>query len=295
MPILNISKLSQAQLEEVKALEELCKKEENIQGSVFLSNELNYDKELPCFFLLYHNSQLISFLSLFLPSQSEAEVDAYTHPDHRQLGCFNSLLEATCKVLVRFSIPSLLFVSEPDIKSARETLETLEATFLYSEYLLTLKSPFEISCENSKDSTDFLLPASINDLETLAELHSLIFNYDFISSLSFLENTFHASNILSFKYMHEDTLIGLCHVTIEESDLSIFSVGISPDFQSKHHGKTMMLQLLHRLIAYDKPITLEVSSENKKAFHLYERLGFVISTQFDYFIGDTVDILDQLA
>ncbi|NLZ80719.1 MAG: GNAT family N-acetyltransferase [Clostridiales bacterium] len=290
MTILNISKLSEKQIEEVRNLEVLCKQKETLQGSVFLSNELNYDRALPCFFLLYRNNELISFLSLFLPSKSEAEVYAYTHPDYRQIGAFNTLLEAACKVLMKYSVPTLLFVTEPKGKAASKTLETLEATFINSEYLLTLKGPIESIPNNSS-----LLSASIQDLKVLSKLHSQIFNFASDSSMSFLESSFHTSNILSFKYIHENIIIGLCHATIEESFISIFGVGISPDSQGKHHGITMMLQLLNKLKSYDKPITLEVSSENKKAFHLYERLGFIITTQFDYFIADTEEILEQLA
>lgn len=288
MPILNIFKLSEKQLEEVRVLETLCKQKENLQASAFISNEQNYDKELPCFFLLYHNNELISFLSLFLPSKSEAEVYAYTHPNHRQLGGFNSLLEAACKVLVEIPVPTLLFVTEPNGMAANKALKTLEVTFLNSEYLLTLDKAIKTCSENT------LVATSMEDLEILSELHSQIFKSDTASSLSFLKSSCNSSNILSFKYMWEGTIIGLCHATIEDSFISIFSLGISPDFQGKHHGKTMMLQLLHKLSFYNKPITLEVSSENKKAFQLYERLGFVITSQFNYFIGDTKEILEQL-
>lgn len=288
MAILNISQLSKKQIEDIKNLEILCKEKENLQGSIFLSNDLNYDREFPCFFLLYQDNILISFLSLFLPTKEEAEVYAYTHPDFRQLGAFNSLLEDACKLLQDFSIPSILFVTEPNGKAARETLNTLETNFLYSEYLLSLKNPIEGDYEGT------LLPASIKDLDTLSKLHSQIFNSDTTNSFSFLESSFQAPNIISFKYMLEDKLIGLCHATIEESFVSIFGVGISPDFQDHHYGKAMMLQLIKKLNRYQKPITLEVNSENKKAFHLYEGLGFVITSQFDYYYSDTADILDSL-
>lgn len=291
MPILNVFKLSQEQLLEVKALETLCKQKEKLQGSVFLSNELNYDENLPCFFLLYQDGKLISFLSLFLPFNSEAEVSAYTHPEYRQLGCFNSLLEEACKVLMEFSIPSLLFVVEPEGKAALKALETLDVTLLHSEYLLSLKKTIE---KPLKALSNTLVAASLDDLETLSELHSKAFHSDLSSSFTFLNKAMNTPNILSFKYLEEDTIIGLCHATIEETFVSIFGVCISPAFQNKLHGKAMMLHLLDKLKAYEKDITIEVNSRNKRAFHLYERLGFVITVQFDYYMGDTEKILEQL-
>ena len=48
------NQLSASQAADIASLEADCKKAENLMGSIFLSSELNFDPDLPCFYLLYH-------------------------------------------------------------------------------------------------------------------------------------------------------------------------------------------------------------------------------------------------
>src|SRR5690606_23875663 len=88
MNIIATSTLTTGQEEQIKALQERAFHLEQLGNEVYLSSEMNIDKEKPCFFMLYESDELVSFLCAFFPSPGEVEFNGFTHPSHRKKGYF---------------------------------------------------------------------------------------------------------------------------------------------------------------------------------------------------------------
>ena len=84
--------LTPRQTEQVRALEQAACAPEALENGAWLSNELNFDRALPCFYLAWPQDAPgpedapAAFLTLFLPTREQAEVVAFTHPAHRRRG-----------------------------------------------------------------------------------------------------------------------------------------------------------------------------------------------------------------
>lgn len=289
--------LDASQSAQIADLEALCKKYDSLQGSIFLSNELNFDPELPCFYLLYNpenTDELIAFLSIFAPQSDEAEIYAYTAPVWRRQGCFNVLLEAALNNLWEYGIDNVLFVHEPASSDASAVLRTLGTAYQYSEYLLTLQEA-SVFADAALPNKLVLLPASEEDLDPLTEIHALAFKEEKTEARQFLANVFDSCTSHAKKLICTDTgeLVGFCCFTIGRNDISIFSVAIHPAHRRKGCAAGMLKCLIGSFCkAYPHhAVTLEVNSQNTAAFSLYRKLGFAITTQFDYSLADCGKLL----
>lgn len=86
--------LTARQQEQIRSLQETCRRAEPFGHSVFLSGELNHFGEMDCFFLGYEGQALAAVLTLFQPDAREAEVTAFVRPDLRRQGRFTALFAA---------------------------------------------------------------------------------------------------------------------------------------------------------------------------------------------------------
>lgn len=70
--------LTEPERAEILALQNEVYSGENLKNTVWLQTESHFDRTVPCFYLGRENDALTAFLSLFLPTQEEAEVTAFT-------------------------------------------------------------------------------------------------------------------------------------------------------------------------------------------------------------------------
>lgn len=294
------NKLTASQTTDIARLEADCKKYEPLQGSLFQSSDLNFDPELPCFYLLYHpdkDTELIAFLSVFAPSPNEAELYACTAPACRRQGCFSTLLKQALLTLRRYHISDILFVHEPASTCCAAVLEKLHAAYQYSEHLMTRRSltdDYPILPDNLS-----LFPANKSDLGAMAKLHAVVFQYPVEASRQLLVEMFSSPSIYAKKLISKDKqkLIGFCFFSAADKAMSIFTVTIHPQHRRKGYATAMLKALFCELLKTHPtlPITLEVNSLNTAACSLYKKLGFHITAQVDYSCADCEELLKLFA
>ncbi len=292
MKIIKKNTLNTKELTAAKELEALCRNTDNLTGSLFLSPELNYDESLPCFFLLYEDESLSAFLSIFMPSSNEAQISVCTHPDRRRQGFCTKLLREAAKVLKDYDIYDMIFLIEPNAKDFLSLLDKLDAKLLNSEYLMTYDSSgrTEATALDVKSGcTDLyeLVPATRKALKTLINLHHRAFKTDYEESESFVGELLNDECIKAYAFLDKASgeIIGSCYMDISSAQIIILGVSIGPNRQGKGLGRLMMKLLLEKYaFSYNKPISLQVSGTSTAAKHLYEKLGFKITSQFDYHI-----------
>lgn len=282
MNLIQCNTLNQEQEQAVRALEQACQAHDGLKGTIFLSNELNFNPNLNCYYFLYEDGQAAAFLSLFMPMQKEAEVSAFTLPGLRRKGCFRALLQQAQAELLPHGIERFLFVTEPQSAAAAEVLHHYGAKYEYSEYLMSYDRSANPQNRSPKPPLR-LEPASVKVLDDMVELNVLAFHDEEKEARSLVEKSLQSPERECWCAYLEDRMVGVCSINLEEGSISIYGLAIRPQEQGKGYGRQLLRLLLDRLTAREnREITLEVSSTNAPAYHLYLTSGFRVKTQFDY-------------
>ncbi len=252
MNLINTNQLSSNQYHEAKRLIALCKEFDRTAGISFLDANMNALPEFPCFFLCYDKNILVGILTTFLPSSTECEVYAYTHPDYRRRGIFQKIWKLAKQRLHNYGIHDIFFVMDPKCQSGIRILVTMGAHLHNSEYMLEYSgSP---------------APSPRNAL-TLSHSRK--------------GNTLYYSVFLPDSPDQE--LVGTCCVDNSYGSSSIYNFEILENYRGKKWGTEFLLLLLKDLLqAGNSKILLHVGSSNKAAYHLYLHHGFTMHTQIDY-------------
>lgn len=280
MIIKSYNRLREKTINEVLSLEDGCKKHDNLQGSVFLDTSLNFNQHIKSIFLLFENDKLISMLSMFIPTQLEAEISAYTSPEYRHEGYFKALLTKAVAELRKYEIPSLLFVCESQSSSGKQLIADLNTEYDHTEYFMrSKKNSYEARARYRLK----LLKPDVKNLDKLIDTSMRTFNDTYEDSKTLIENCFGLKNREQYLAVLNDQIIGLGSVNLEGDEGSIFGFGIVPEYRGQGYGT----ELLHLIVASLRQrgkteITLEVNSENAHALELYKKSGFQIEVAFEY-------------
>ncbi|WP_346917219.1 GNAT family N-acetyltransferase [Clostridium sp.] len=280
MQILELRELDNKQIEDIKNLEGICQRYDETKGSAFLSNEINFSKEVNCFFLLYEEETLVSFLSMFIPRSKEAEVSAYTLPEKRKKGFFKILLESAINELRKYGVKEILFVHEPSSNDGMLALKKLNVVYDFSEYLLVYSQDEFIK----RDGKLKLAPITIQDVDEIAKLHMDIFNKTLEEGKAIVNRAIESKDRISYMAKVDNEIVGICSISLEGSNAFICGLGISTKHRGLGYGKEILSKGIEKALTMDiKDIYLEVDSKNHTAYNLYINNGFIIKTQIDYY------------
>lgn len=309
MNIISSNTLTDKQLKDIKYLETLCTKADNISFGLFTEPELNEYPDMPCFFMIYDDEKagFLAFLSLFVPGDGTAEVSACTHPMHRQKGLFGTLYKKACEVAIKFDIESLIFANSPAQPSALKVFTKYGANLENTEYLLQYECPGEHTVSSSNPNspaidiadniTEFsnvyhLTPATPDELSAHTDIFAVAFGYPHEAAKEFIDDVLSSDSevkVFSFIDTSTDSIIGCCFAEISDSQVMPFGICIHPDFQGQKLGQYMFSLLIKDyLLQYEKPILLQVSGSNENALHIYRKLGFKTASQVDYYRIDII-------
>ena len=103
--------LSQEELSEAKKLIKCCQNYDGTYRDPYLSNMLNFDPNMPAFFLYYEKGELVGLLTVYADDQ-DVEVTILVHPNHRRQGIARALFTSFEKETAAFSIRSVTFQTE---------------------------------------------------------------------------------------------------------------------------------------------------------------------------------------
>lgn len=270
-------------IKEIREVEEECKKHDGLKENICLDASLNFNKDIKSIFLAYQKEKLIGFLFMFVPTQQEAEIYAYTLPEYRQCGIFRNLLEKAQAELINHNIHDILIVCEKGFLHGKEITKKVNAEYEFTEYALKY-----IQNDNSilKDKLyrAKLCTPTLEDLEELVSMSQLIYEENYEDSKSMILNTLESESRNQYTIMFNNRFIGIGGANEEDNEISIFGLGILPEYQGKGFGRELLYQIISDLLKKNhKNITLEVNSNNERAFNLYRSSGFEIKTAFDYY------------
>ena len=105
------NKLSQEELSEAKKLINCCQNYDGTYRDPYLSNMLNFDPNMPAFFLYYEKGELVGLLTVYADDQ-DVEVTILVHPAHRRQGIARALFTSFERETASFPICSVTFQTE---------------------------------------------------------------------------------------------------------------------------------------------------------------------------------------
>ena len=276
--------LNDHQLLEAKALIAICQKYDGTFRDPYLSNMLNFDPNMPAFFLYYEKGELVGLLTVYA-DDPDVEVAILVHPNHRRQGIARALYRSFEKETASYPIGSVTFQTE------RVFLER------HPEFASNwgLVEDEETETWLGKDRRPYPL-ATVSNLEVVLADRSY---QDQISQLKFeVFSEEHESREVVDRYvakalkdpesclyilLKNGQVIGTCTVDLSSNTNYLYGLAIAELVRGKGYGSYLVKSLVNKLIEQnDKAFQIAVEDSNVGAKRLYEKIGFVKQTQVVY-------------
>lgn len=283
MRIETSSTLSEEEIGKMCILELQCKSIENLKNKAYLSSEVNFDKEIPCFFRAYEGDRLRAFLTTFMPTPEEAEIIAYTDPNERNKGYFKKLLATAERALLEAGVKRVLFQIEPRGRSALKVLKD----YKFNKWV---SSEYTMSCSKCEGS-NMLEHLSHNLSFQLLNEGNIIIYVNLIKEIFQEEEDYDnlVNGILTVEMpvayvaFYENKPVGVFNLAYEGGHAYCYGVGIIREYRSRGFGKQLMKFALDVGFKHVKKIILHVDSSNIIAYKLYKKCGFGVDFEVQYY------------
>ena len=278
------NKLSQEELSEAKKLINCCQAYDGTYRDPYLSNMLNFNPDMPAFFLYYEKGELVGLLTVYADDQ-DVEVAILVNPNHRRQGIARALYRSFQKETASYPIESVTFQTE------RVFLER-HPDFVNNWGLVEDK---ETETWLGKDRRPYPL-ATVSNLDVLLADRSY---QDQISQLKFQAfSEEHESKDVVDRYvakalkdpesrlyilLKNGQVIGTCTVDLSSNTNYLYGLVIAELERGQGYGSYLAKSLVNKLIEQnDKEFQIAVEDSNVGAKRLYEKIGFVKQTQVVY-------------
>lgn len=277
--------LTEPERAEILALQNEVYSGENLKNTVWLQTESHFDRTVPCFYLGRENDALTAFLSLFLPTQEEAEVTAFTKQSARNCGQFTALLHAAAKEMQVHGVPDFLFDLEPQSETGKAYLKKHfpNAVHSHTEYRMTrepavfpLPENITVKCVTGETLEDYL-SVSLRKYKNFEAAKEMLL----------------AENRTAYVLYVNGEPIGVFDLAGEKTDetLSLCGVAVKASERGRGYGKLLMRAALTEAKNAGKGIELDVDSENPTALNLYRSFGFAPTFEVEYWRVSVHDCL----
>ena len=268
------SVLNEKQRAEIEALEDQVYAQEGLQNRIWLSSELNFDRNLDCFFMGYEDGGLVSFLNLFMVDPGEGEVTGFTRISSRGRGYFTSLLDKARGVLRSAGVPDILFAIEPVSQAGMRYLKGMEAAeHSHTEYTMECGPSFGPLREGivlrqlaEENTADFM---SIADEE---------YGSGGGGAAAILDSETRAGYVLY------DGSEPVAVFNLEYSDkIYLCGVVVKKERRGMGYGSQAVRAALNLADEKKRKVVLDVDSKNPPALNLYRKYGFAPVFEVRYF------------
>jgi ribosomal protein S18 acetylase RimI-like enzyme len=278
-----LSYLDENTIKEIRQVEAVCKDFDKLGGTIYLDNSFDFNKDIKSVFLMYDNSKLVSVLSMFIPTKQEAEVSGYTLPQYRRRGYFEELYEKAVCELKKYEIETKLLVCESQSISGKELIRKLNGKHAFNEYFMRYIGAGSLLKDEHNYRSTLNIPG-VDSTNELIDMRQRIFGDSYEDTKVMIQNTFESENRIQYALTYENRFIGIGSACFEEGQVSICGLGISPEYQGMGFGREILLLILIDLLKKgNKDITIDVDSENEKAYNLYKNNGFQVKISYEYY------------
>lgn len=249
------------------------------------------DRQLPEFddFLCYVEGKLVGYLALFVFKEDEAELNAVIHPKHRNQGIFSRLLEEAALELKRRNIPKCQLITHKSAELGIQLAKARGGKYDHSE--CEMRSIHKPKFENLP--TLELRPATENEVFILAKIDSQCFHTEVEKIAMRLLKNMQEKHRKAWIASFDGVDIGKAHVRFDDENTAfIHDLGVLPEHRRKHFGMAMVVQLRELLKKQGfHTIALDVLADNTSAIHMYEKCGFELTAEHQFWAVKVENLL----
>ena len=276
--------LNDHQLLEAKALIAICQKYDGTFRDPYLSNMLNFDPDMPAFFLYYEKGELVGLLTVYADDQ-DVEVAILVHPNHRRQGIARALYRSFEKETASYPIESVTFQTErvflerhPDFVNNWGLVEDEETeTWLGKD-----RRPYPLATVSNLD----VLLADRSYQDQISQLKFQVFSEEHESKEvvdRYVAKALKDPESRLYILLKNGQVIGTCTVDLSSNTNYLYGLAIAELERGKGYGSYLAKSLVNKLIEQnDKAFQIAVEDSNVGAKRLYEKIGFVKQTQVVY-------------
>ena len=276
--------LTDHQLLEVKALIAVCQKYDGTYRDPYLSNMLNFDPDMPAFFLYYEKGELVGLLTVYADDQ-DVEVAILVHPNHRRQGIARALYGSFEKETASYPIESVTFQTErvflerhPDFVNNWGLVEDEETeTWLGKD-----RRPYPLATVSNLD----VLLADRSYQDQISQLKFQAFSEEHESKEvvdRYVAKALKDPESRLYILLKNGQVIGTCTVDLSSNTNYLYGLAIAELERGQGYGSYLAKSLVNQLIEQnDKEFQIAVEDSNVGAKRLYEKIGFVKQTQVVY-------------
>ena len=276
--------LNDHQLLEAKALIAICQKYDGTFRDPYLSNMLNFDPDMPAFFLYYEKGELVGLLTVYADDQ-DVEVAILVHPNHRRQGIARALYRSFEKETASYPIESVTFQTErvflekhPEFASNWGLVEDEETeTWLGKD-----RRPYPLATVSNLD----VLLADRSYQDQISQLKFQAFSEEHESKEvvdRYVAKALKDPESRLYILLKNGQVIGTCTVDLSSNTNYLYGLAIAELERGKGYGSYLAKSLVNKLIEQnDKAFQIAVEDSNVGAKRLYEKIGFVKQTQVVY-------------
>ncbi len=272
--------LTGAEIAEIEQLIDICNSYEGLHIRLGLDmlgkragNETND-------FLYCEDGMLVGYLAIESWGTKVKEATGMVHPDYRHRGIFCTLLAAAKEECQQRGVRKLILVCEHTSRSGLAFVKASDAHHEYSEHEMVLGTFRErrIFHEGLR-----MRQANIGDLHTIASI------------LASDSGNVEAVKQWVGKLLEEPTSrfylatlskepLGCLRLDDMGDQVGIYAFEIRPGYRGLGYGRQMLEDAIRTIRAEtQKPIMLDVETDNTNALGLYLSCGFEIKTTYDYY------------
>lgn len=278
------NQLTEQERKAAKALIASCQAHDQTFREPYLSNMLNFDPNMPAFFLYYQEGELLGLLTVYADDE-DVEVSILVDPSHRREGIARATYRSFEKDMASSPIRSVTFQSErvfldrhPNLASHWGVVEDEET----ETWLGRDKTPYAL---NSRSDVKVLLAES-SYLDEIGQLHHQAFSdpeETLDVSRRYITEALKDSDGLLYILLKEAQVIGVCTVDLSGNSNYLYGLAIAEAYRGQGYGSYLTKSVVNQLIAQnDKAFQIAVEDSNIGAKRLYENIGFVKQTQVVY-------------
>lgn len=278
------NQLTEKERKVAKVLIASCQAYDQTFREPYLSNMLNFDPNMPAFFLYYQEGELLGLLMVYA-DDVDVELSILVYPNHRCQGIARALIKSFKEETASYSIQSVTFQTErvfldrhPDLASHWGLIENEET----ETWLGRDRTPYVL---DSRSDVKVLL-AEHSYLEEITQLHHQAFS-DAEETLEvphrYIAEALKDSSSLLYILLKEGQVIGVCTVDLSGNSNYLYGLAVVEAYRGKGYGSYLAKSVVNQLIAQnDKSFQIAVEDDNIGAKRLYEKIGFVKQTQVVY-------------
>ena len=278
------NKLSQEELSEAKKLINCCQAYDGTYRDPYLSNMLNFNPDMPAFFLYYEKGELVGLLTVYADDQ-DVEVAILVHPNHRRQGIARALYRSFEKETASYPIESVTFQTEcvflerhPDFVNNWGLVEDEETeTWLGKD-----RRPYPLATVSNLD----VLLADRSYQDQISQLKFQAFSEEHESKEvvdRYVAKALKDPESRLYILLKNGQVIGTCTVDLSSNTNYLYGLAIAELERGQGYGSYIAKSLVNKLIEQnDKEFQIAVEDSNVGAKRLYEKIGFVKQTQVVY-------------